>query len=55
MFDMMVVGVTSVLTTTHSLKTVVLDGELVNKFMELAQGNTIKGIETCGILAAKSV
>jgi len=39
----------------RSLKTVVLDGELVNKFMELAQSNTLVNIETCGVLAAKSV
>jgi len=32
-------------------KEVEVDGDIFNRFMQLAHGNTLRGIETCGILA----
>ena len=40
---------------TGGLRTVVVPEELLAKFMSLADSNTSKNIETCGVLAGKLV
>lgn len=37
------------------MRPMLIDGELLSDFMRLVHGNTVKGIETCGILTGKLV
>lgn len=42
-------------TNRYGLKDVVIPRDIVAKFMSVAENNTKKNIETCGILAGKMV
>lgn len=39
----------------YNLRQVVVPGNLTKRFLEQAQSNTLKNLETCGILAGKLV
>ncbi|XP_050520222.1 STAM-binding protein [Daktulosphaira vitifoliae] len=43
----------SLIKSTYNLRTVIVPGNLIERFLEHANSNTMKNLETCGILAGK--
>lgn len=52
-FDRSLKPQSSVSQNRYNLRTIILPGETAKKFLDIAEANTLRNIETCGILAGK--
>ena len=43
------------LANSHNLRTIIVPIDLARKFLDLAESNTLRNVETCGILAGRLV
>lgn len=53
--DWLLDGVTDASSTVDGLRRVIVSGKLMDDFLRVALPNTLKNIETCGILCGKLV